>query len=51
VVFAWTRSLIPSVIPHAIINVPMKPTWQAVVLAAFVTGVMLAWRRGAAILK
>jgi hypothetical protein len=28
VVFAWTRSLIPSIIAHAIINVPLTPFWQ-----------------------
>jgi membrane protease YdiL (CAAX protease family) len=35
VVFAWTRSLVPSMIAHAIINVPMIPVWQGVLLAAF----------------
>jgi membrane protease YdiL (CAAX protease family) len=29
IVFAWTRSLIPSIIAHTIINVPMTPVWQA----------------------
>lgn len=51
VVFAWTRSLIPSIAAHAIINIPMTPTWQGVLLAAFVIGSMVAWRRGAAALK
>jgi membrane protease YdiL (CAAX protease family) len=51
VVFAWTRSLIPSITAHAIINLPMTPTWQAVLLAAFAIGAMVAWRRGAATFK
>ena len=50
VVFAWTRSLIPSVTAHAIINVPMTTTWQGVLLAALVIGALVAWRRGAAAL-
>lgn len=51
VVFAWTRSLIPSMTAHAIINLPMTPAWQGVILAAFVIGAMVTWRRGAAALK
>ena len=51
VVFAWTRSLIPSIAAHAIINVPMTPTWQGVLLAAFVIGAIFSWRRGAAAIK
>jgi membrane protease YdiL (CAAX protease family) len=51
VVFAWTRSLIPSIVAHAIINVPMTPTWQGVLLAAFVICAMITWRRGVAALK
>lgn len=51
VVFAWTRSLIPSIIAHAIINVPMTPTWQGVLLAAFVIGAIVTWRRGLAATK
>ena len=51
VAFAWTRSLIPSTIAHAIINFSMTPTWQGVLLAAFALGAIVAWRRGAAILK
>ncbi len=51
VVFAWTRSLIPSITAHAIINVPMTAPWQGVLLAAFAIGALAAWRRGAAALK
>jgi membrane protease YdiL (CAAX protease family) len=50
-VFAWTRSLIPSVVAHAIINVPMTPPWQGVILAAFVIGAVVVWRRGAGVVK
>lgn len=46
VVFAWTRSLIPSMIAHAIINVPMTPLWQGALLAVFAVGVFFAWRAG-----
>jgi membrane protease YdiL (CAAX protease family) len=51
VVFAWTRSLIPSMVAHAIINVPMTPLWQGIVLLAFVIGAVLIARRGMAVLK
>jgi membrane protease YdiL (CAAX protease family) len=49
VVFAWTRSLVPSVFAHAVINVPMTPLWQGVILAAFVIGAILFARRGAVV--
>ncbi|HUA84214.1 MAG TPA: CPBP family intramembrane glutamic endopeptidase [Bryobacteraceae bacterium] len=51
VVFAWTRSLIPSMTAHSIINVPMTPAWQGVLLAVLVIGTVVAWRRGAAALQ
>lgn len=51
VVFARTRSLIPSIAAHAIINVPMTPTWQGVLLTACVIITIVIWRRGAAALK
>jgi CAAX prenyl protease-like protein len=51
VVFAWTRSLVPSVVAHSIINIPMTPFWQALVLAAFFVGAVLLSRRGAAVVK
>ncbi len=50
-VFAWTRSLIPSMTAHAIVNLPMTPTWRGVLLAASVIGAMIIWRRGAAAFK
>ena len=46
VVFAWTRSLVPSMIAHAIINVPLTPIWQAALLVVFAIGAFFAWRGG-----
>jgi membrane protease YdiL (CAAX protease family) len=46
VVFAWTRSLIPSMIAHAIINIPMTPLWQGALLVVFAIGAFFAWRGG-----
>jgi membrane protease YdiL (CAAX protease family) len=43
-VFAYTRSLIPSMIAHAIINIPMTPGWQAGLLIVFVVGLLLTFR-------
>jgi hypothetical protein len=47
IVFAWTRSLIPSMIAHAIINVPMTPFWQGALLLVFAVIAFFAWRGGA----
>lgn len=51
VVFAWTRSLIPSMIAHAIINVPLTPRWQGALLVVFAIGIFFAWRGGVATVK
>jgi membrane protease YdiL (CAAX protease family) len=51
VVFAWTRSLIPSIVAHAIINVPMTPFWQTLLLVAFIILAIVVSRRGLAVLK
>jgi membrane protease YdiL (CAAX protease family) len=51
VVYAWTRSLIPSMIAHAIINVPMTPHWQGALLAVFAIGAFFAWRGGVRAVK
>jgi membrane protease YdiL (CAAX protease family) len=51
VVFAWTRSLIPSMIAHAIINVPMTPLWQGGLLVVFAIGGFFAWRGGLAVVR
>jgi membrane protease YdiL (CAAX protease family) len=45
-VFAYTRSLIPSMITHAIINIPMTPRWQVGLLIVFVLGLVVAFRIG-----
>ncbi|AXC09726.1 hypothetical protein ACPOL_0345 [Acidisarcina polymorpha] len=47
IVFAYTRSLIPSMIAHAIINIPMTPGWQLATLIAFVIGIVMTFRAGA----
>ena len=44
IVFAWTRSLIPSMIAHAIINVPLTAVWQGALLVMFAIGSFFAWR-------
>jgi membrane protease YdiL (CAAX protease family) len=44
--FAYTRSLIPSMIAHAIINIPMTPGWQAGLLIVFVMGLLVVFRTG-----
>jgi membrane protease YdiL (CAAX protease family) len=51
VVFAWTRSLVPSMIAHAIINVPMTPLWQGALLVVFAVIAFLAWRPGLAAIR
>jgi len=51
VVFAWTRSLIPGMVVHAIINVPLTPLWLGLVLVAVAIGAALIARRGAAIVR
>jgi len=51
VVFAWSRSLIPSMIAHAIINIPMTLAWQSALLAAFAVMIFFARRRGLAAVR
>ena len=51
VVFAWTRSLIPVMVGHAIINMPMTPFWQCVILAASLVGAVIVARRAAVVVK
>lgn len=46
VVFAWTRSIVPSVIAHAIINVPLTLPWQGALLVVFAIGAFFARRGG-----
>jgi membrane protease YdiL (CAAX protease family) len=51
VVFAWTRSLVPSIVAHTIINFPMTPIWQGVLLIAFVIGAIILARRGTLVVR
>ena len=51
VVFAWTRSLVPSVVAHAISNVPLTSFWQGIVLIVLVLGAVLTARQGVSVLK
>ena len=51
VVFARTRSLLPSIIAHAILNVPMRPIWASLVIGLLVIGAFLTARRAAAIAR
>jgi membrane protease YdiL (CAAX protease family) len=51
IVFAYTRSLVPSMIAHAIINVPMTPRWQLAMLIVFVPGLLIAFRAGTRAIK
>ncbi len=51
VVFAWTRSLIPSIVAHAIINVPMTPLWQGIVLAALIMAALITARRAVTVVR
>lgn len=46
IVFAYTRSLVPSMLAHALINVPMTPRWQVATLIVFVVGCMFAFGDG-----
>ncbi len=51
IVFAYTRSLIPSMIAHAIINIPMTPKWQVVLLVVFLFGLLVFFRPGLQAIK
>jgi membrane protease YdiL (CAAX protease family) len=51
IVFAWTRSLVPSIVAHAIINLPMTPIWQGMLLIVFAVGAFFAWRGGVKAVK
>jgi membrane protease YdiL (CAAX protease family) len=50
-VFAYTRSLVPSMIAHAIINIPMSPRWQMATLIVFILGFLIAFRVGTRAIK
>ena len=38
-------------IAHSIINVPMTPAWQGILLAVFAVIIFLGWRRGLAAIR
>ncbi len=46
VIFAVTRSIVPSFIAHALINVPATPLWQGISLAACLVVAAVIWPRG-----
>ena len=50
-VFAWTRSLIPAMIAHALFDIPMTLWWQAAFLAAMIAVALIAARRAGRALK
>jgi membrane protease YdiL (CAAX protease family) len=51
VIFAWTRSLLPSIIAHALFDIPMTALWQGLLLASLLIVALCTWRRGGAVLK
>jgi membrane protease YdiL (CAAX protease family) len=51
VVFAATRSLVPSVVAHVLVNVPMTPAWQGAVLVAMLIGIVAVARPGLAAVR
>src|SRR5579875_132432 len=46
VAFAWTRSLVPGIIAHAIFDVPMTPMWESVLVALLLVGAWFSWPKG-----
>ncbi len=51
IVFAWTRSLVPGIIAHAIIDVPATTPWAAARVAVMVAAAAVLWRKGLPIAK
>jgi hypothetical protein len=51
IVFAWTRSVIPCIVAHALFDIPMTPAWQCVLLVALFVGAVVVWRRAVPILR
>jgi membrane protease YdiL (CAAX protease family) len=51
VVFAWTRSLVPGVVAHALVNIPMVPLWQALFVSGLLLIATLTWRRALAAMR
>lgn len=50
-VFAWTRSLIPGTVAHALIDIPMTLRWQIVFLAMMLLLALIAARRARVAVK
>jgi len=50
-VFAWTRSLIPSMLAHALFDIPMTTVWQSLLLAALLIGALVVWRRATRVIR
>jgi membrane protease YdiL (CAAX protease family) len=48
VVFAWTRSLLPSIVAHAVINVPLRATWLSILLPILLIAAVFTASRAAA---
>jgi len=46
IVYAYSRSLIPPMIAHAIINVPLTTKWQIILLIVFLIGGVISFRAG-----
>ena len=44
-VFAWTRSLVPGIIAHALVDIPMTVHWQAIFLGAMIVIALVSARR------
>jgi hypothetical protein len=50
-VFAWTRSMIPAMIAHAIFDIPMTPVWAGVVFLIMLAGAAVKRKKAVEILK
>lgn len=50
-VFAWTRSLVPCMIAHALFDIPMTTVWQGIFLAALLIAAAVVWRPACGVLK
>jgi hypothetical protein len=49
--FAWTGSLIPAMIAHAVFDIPMTKPWQTALVAVMLIASILVWRRAGSVLK
>jgi membrane protease YdiL (CAAX protease family) len=51
VAFVWSRSLVPCIAAHVLINFPLVPLWQGVLLVVLLAAVVIAWRHAFAAAK